>query len=182
MNTSVVTGSKEAMKRHEKKIIESVLAQMRELESHIEHGEVHFDLLKALQETSSGWAGQMAQAMLKVFSEAKHSADAERALEELASIALKWSLILQRERMKSSLELEVGDEVLVSFPERNLRYRGVVLEDRLIEIEFLDQVVSMNDVFIRKIPREEQRSQALSHQLQRTVNQELSQINKKLFR
>ena len=164
------------MNWNEQQVLSFIIERIRNIPAHNEHGEVDLSLLQALEETDQGWIGQVCQALLEALGESQDGRNVEMKLLELASILVKWSIVLERERSQKPSNLEEGEDVFVLFPGKKLKFLGVILPDRKISIPNLNQVVSMDDVhFFRKKKKSVIISEP-SNSLQKTIAGELFKL------
>jgi hypothetical protein len=139
------------MNWNEQQVLSFIVERIREIPAHNEHGEADLFLLQALEATEKGWIGQVCKGLLEALGESNDGRNVEVKLLELASILVKWSIVLERERSQNPLSLEEGEDVTVLFPGKKLKFFGVILPDRKISIPNLNQIVSMEEVhFFRK--------------------------------
>ena len=164
------------MNWQEQQALSFVIEKMREIPAHHEHGVVELELLQALQRTKQGWTGQVCQSLLNALEQEKQGREVEEKLLELASVLIRWSIVLERERNQQPSSLQEGEEVFVIFPDKKLKYLGVILPDRKIAIEHLNKTVSMGEVHFFRKKKKQGNPSSGSDSLQKTISEELFKL------
>ena len=169
------------MKLEDRLLLDGVLEKMNSLVRPKGAGEISFDTLAAISREKEGWVGSLLQALLQAVESNVEDDKAEQHLQEVAAIALKWTLHLRKNRENILGLPEAGDVVTVRVPEHRLRYLGTVTSNGQIYIAFLGKHFNAGDVEIIPQKKSAPKKSESSLDFQHAIDNQMEFLRNRVF-